>query len=320
MGYQDADEAPGLVKEAQALLLGLSTRTVGGGLTSLQGRLLDRLAELRDLRDQLRRDERTVPGVSTGFRDLDRVTGGYQDGDLIIFAALTGAGKTSLGADALYAASFNGVKSLIFSAEMTRRQLEDRALATHARLDLRRLRGAQFDDGEESRLFDAIGRLGSGADILIDDTRDLPVWELCNRARYEAHKERIGLVVVDYLQLLEGERRRGDLRSAEVGSISRALKGLAGELGAPVIALSQLNRQVYNREDKTPLLSDLYESGRIAQDADMVIFIHQPSFFDEDADPNVAQLYVEKNRHGPTCMIPVRWTPEYTTFEDRTAA
>jgi replicative DNA helicase len=316
MGYQDDLDSGALVEQAQELLGRLA---LGGTETTvtLQSQLWERLEHIAALKS----NKNALAGVPTGFLLLDRLTGGYQAGDLIVVGALTSGGKTSFALDAAYAAAFGATQVLIYSAEMTVGQLTDRALSTQSGVDLWRVRSGEVEDSELTALSNAAGEIHSRmAAVHIDPTRDLPIGELCNRARALAHQHKIGLVVVDYLQLLQGTRERGDTRATEVGSISRGLKKLAGDVGAPVMVLSQLNRQIYARPDKRPNASDLYESGKIAQDADLVMFIHREAMFDKAAPEDEALLIVDKNRHGPTGDVPLVWRAATTTFEEPQAA
>lgn len=260
-----------------------------------------------------------ITGVATGFAKLDKMTGGLQNSDLIIIAGRPGMGKTSFALNvATHACLKNGTSCAVFSLEMARDQLVRRMLASEARVDQGRLRQGVLSSEEMDRLIQAAGMLAE-TPLYVDDTGALPVMELRAKARRLKSEANLGLVIVDYLQLMRGPKDV-DNREQEISYISQSLKALAKELDIPVIALSQLNRGVENRpgKDKRPQLSDLRESGAIEQDADIIMFVYRDEVYnrDEDANRGLAEIIIGKQRNGPTGVVPCRFFHEFTRFEN----
>lgn len=273
--------------------------------------------------ERLQENHQDITGVPTGFADVDHLLSGLQPTDLIILAARPSMGKTSLALNiAQNAAVLSDMPVAVFSLEMSSEQLVMRMLSSEARIDSAQMRRGFLSEKAIGGLIDAASTL-SDAPIYIDDTPGITPLELKAKARRIkrlAKEAEMGLVVVDYLQLMQAPRS-SDNRAQEVAEISRSLKGLAKELGWPVLALSQLNRGVEARVDKRPMLSDLRESGAIEQDADIVAFIYRDSHYNENAEePNKAELIIAKNRSGATKTIPLTFLKEYTTFVDYTDA
>lgn len=251
-------------------------------------------------------------GLPTGMKDLDRVTSGFQQSDLIILAARPSVGKTSLALNvAKNVALREEVPVAFFSLEMSREQVAQRLLCCEANIDSQRLRGGFLDNEEWRRLSIALGRLAE-AKIYIDDTPSLSTMELRSRCRRLKSQVGLGLVVVDYLQLMRPSRR-GENRQQEISEISRSLKSLAREVNVPVLAMSQLSRAVEQRQDRRPLLSDLRESGAIEQDADVVLFLYSDP---ELESQNTIELIIAKQRNGPTSSIRLFYSRETCRFED----
>lgn len=252
-------------------------------------------------------------GIPTGFPDLDRMTAGLQSSDLIIIAARPSMGKTMLCLNlARHVAVHDKTPVAIFSLEMSREQLALRLLSAEAELPAHRLRTGELDADMWVRLSGALGRLGE-APIFIDDTPSLSVLELRAKARQLKAQQDIGMVIVDYMQLMQG--RRAENRQQEISDISRSLKALARELDVPVVALSQLSRAVESRNDKRPMLSDLRESGAIEQDADIVAFLYREDYYTKEPEhPNVTELIVAKQRNGPTGTIQLLFKKEIGKF------
>ena len=243
--------------------------------------------------------------------------GGLRRSDLLILAGRPSCGKTALGMCIAHNAAKTGVPVGMFSLEMSVDQLVTRLLAMEARIDAHRLSTGFFDDSDWQGITQAMGAL-SELPIFIDDTASISVMELRTKARRLKAEQNVGLIVVDYLQLMQG--RGIENRVQEVSEISRALKGLARELDIPVLTLSQLSRAVESRTDHMPILSDLRESGSIEQDADVVIFIHRDKMYDENSPKgDVADVKVAKHRNGPTDVVHLRFFPEYTQFVDLAA-
>jgi replicative DNA helicase len=270
---------------------------------------VERLYERREL----------VTGVPTGFTDLDRKTAGLQAGDLVIVAGRPSMGKTAFALNvAQYAALEAGVGVAVFSLEMSKEQLVLRMLCSEARVDQSRVRAGDAQERDYPKLAIAAQRL-SEVPIFIDDTPALSILELRAKARRlkRDRQARLGLVIVDYLQLMRGPA--SDNREQEISAISRSLKALAKELAIPIVALSQLNRQVEQRKEKEPLLADLRESGAIEQDADVIMFLFRPRVYDEKADERDAEVIIGKQRNGPIGKVPLVFFSEYTRFENRAA-
>ncbi|HEX6642521.1 MAG TPA: replicative DNA helicase [Thermoanaerobaculia bacterium] len=271
--------------------------------------------------EQLQAAQGGVTGVSTGFPDLDRKTGGWQKGDLIIIAARPSMGKTAfVVGSALSAAIASRVPCAIFSLEMSKESLVQRMLCHEALVDLSRLLRGRLSDDDYTRLAQAAGHLNT-APIWIDDSGMMSPLELRAKARrLKADQPELGLIVVDYLQLMEASGGH-ESRQQEVSQISRSLKGLAKELGVPIIALSQLSRAPEQRSDHRPQLSDLRESGSIEQDADVVAFLYRPEYYmnemeaEEQGMKGRAELIIGKQRNGPTGTVELYFRNEFTRFE-----
>lgn len=259
-----------------------------------------------------------VSGVPTGFTRLDSLTSGLQKAELIILAARPSMGKTALALNiARNVAIDANVPVAIFSLEMSKEQLSMRLLCSEARIDSSRLRGGFFSMEDWRKLTDAAGVL-SDASIFIDDTPDISALEIRAKARRLKMEKDIGLVVIDYLQLMKG-RMSAERRDLEISEISRSLKALAKELDIPVMALSQLNRMLEQRNDKQPRLSDLRESGALEQDADVVTFIYRDEIYNNDANnpkKGIADILIRKNRNGPTGEVTLTFLDSYTRFEN----
>jgi len=273
--------------------------------------LLDRVQEMAD-------NPNDVTGVPTGFYDLDRMTAGFQPGDLIVLAARPSMGKTAFAINiAEHVALNEGLPVAVFSMEMGAAQLAVRIVGSIGRIDQSHLRTGKLTDEEWPRLTEAIEKLRT-ISLHIDETAGLKSSELRANARRLARQcGQLGLIVVDYLQLMSGSGGSDENRATELGEISRGLKMLAKELKCPVIALSQLNRSVEQRPDKRPMMSDLRESGAIEQDADIIMFIYRDEYYTKDAckEPGVAEILIAKQRNGPTGMVKLAFLRNITKFE-----
>jgi replicative DNA helicase len=292
------------------------------------------MSEVLENIDARARESRSVTGVPTGFHKLDEITAGFQPDNLIIVAARPGVGKTSWALNvASFAALNHKIPVFVFSLEMSKNELIERLLAGEARIDSNRMRRGLIEYSEwKNKIYPAGNRI-SQAPILIDDSPGVNILELRAKARRfrsdprffppqkDSTQQPLGLIVIDYLQLAHGMGgRREESREREIADISRGLKALAKELHIPIIAVSQLNRSVEKREDKTPQLSDLRESGAIEQDADIILFIHRDEMY--NADPSgrgKALLKIGKNRAGPTGDVELTFIREYTKFENYAA-
>jgi replicative DNA helicase len=264
-------------------------------------------------------NQKDITGLPTGFIDLDRKTSGLQPGDLIIIAARPSMGKTAFAVNiAENVALDTGLPVAIFSMEMGGEQLAMRMIGSVGRINQQDLRCGKMRDDDWNKITVALAKLHE-APIFIDETPGLNVMDIRTRAR-KIYRENdgLGLIVIDYLQLMGStERRQNDNRATEVAEITRALKGLARELRVPIITLSQLNRSLEQRNDKRPMMSDLRESGAIEQDADLILFIHREEYYTKDAmDKGKAEIIIGKHRNGPTGTIPMTFQGEYTRFEN----
>ena len=280
-------------------------------MDSLVVKLLDRVQEMAD-------NPNDVTGVPTGFYDLDRMTAGLQAGDLIVLAARPSMGKTALAINiAEHVALNEGLPVAVFSMEMGAAQLAVRIVGSIGRIDQGHLRTGKLTDDEWPRLSEAIEKLRT-ISLHIDESAGLNSSELrANARRLSRQCGQLGLIVVDYLQLMSGTSSDGENRATELGEISRGLKMLARELKCPVIALSQLNRSVEQRPDKRPMMSDLRESGAIEQDADIIMFIYRDEYYTKDAckEPGVAEVIIAKQRNGPTGTVKLAFLNRITKFE-----
>ncbi len=279
-------------------------------MDSLVVALLDRVTEMAD-------NPNDITGVPTGFYDLDRMTSGFQAGDMIVLAARPSMGKTALAINiAEHVALNEGLPVAVFSMEMGAAQLAVRIVGSIGRIDQGHLRTGKLTDDEWPRLTEAIEKLRP-VSLHIDETPGLTPSELRANARRLARQcGKLGLIVVDYLQLMSGSSSDGENRATELGEISRGLKMLAKELQCPVIALSQLNRSVETRTDKRPMMSDLRESGAIEQDADIIMFIYRDEYYNKDSkEPGVAEIIIGKQRNGPTGTIKLAFLKQLTRFE-----
>ncbi len=262
----------------------------------------------------LSRNGGKIPGLPTGFPDLDEIIAGLNNSDLILVAARPGMGKTSFGLNmALHAAKSSGKSVAVFSLEMGREQLVTRLIASEGMIDLKKLITGRLEEEDWARIARAATSL-SKCDIRVDDNPAITVPEMKAKCR---RLDNLGLIVIDYLQLMQSAKK-SDNRTQEVGEISRSLKIMAKELNVPVVCLSQLNRAAETRADKRPQLSDLRESGAIEQDADIVMFLYRDDYYDENTEnQNVAECSVAKNRHGQTGKVEMQWLGQYTLFSSR---
>lgn len=280
----------------------------------------DLLGEAVDKIEELFKTKQTVTGVPTGFADLDRKTSGLQDGDLVIVAGRPSMGKTSFSMNLVeYAAINQDLPVAVFSMEMPGTQLATRMLASLSRVNSTKLRTGQLDNDDWPKLTSAIGLLNQKS-IYIDDTPALSPLEVRTRARRLAaeHEHGLGLIMIDYLQLMRGnDSGNNENRTLEISNITRSLKGLAKELECPVIVLSQLNRSLEQRPNKRPVMSDLRESGAIEQDADIIMFIYRHEVYEPETDQKgLAEIIIGKQRNGPIGTVRLAFLGEFTRFEN----
>ncbi len=279
-------------------------------IASLLTKTVDRI-------DELYRKQGAITGVATGFTDLDEKTSGLQPSDLVVIAGRPSMGKTTLAMNiAENAAVGHKIPVAIFSMEMPGTQLAMRMMASLGRINAHRVRTGKLDDEDWPRLTSAVSLL-SEAPIFIDDTPALTPMELRARARRIKREHDLGLIIVDYLQLMQTGDASTENRATEISNITRALKGLAKELNVPLIAMSQLNRSLESRTDKRPVMSDLRESGAIEQDADVILFIYRDEVYNEDSpSKGTAEIIIGKQRNGPIGKVTLTFLGEYTKFEN----
>jgi replicative DNA helicase len=311
LGYDEETSTQELLEQAEAQLFSVSDQSLKQDLVSIESIL----TESFDRMEELHRNKGTLRGVRTGYRDLDNMTAGLQRSDLIILAARPAMGKTTLVTNLAYnVATIAKQPVLFFSLEMSKEQLVDRMLADASGVDAWNIRTGNLSDEDFSKLSEAMGEMAE-APIFIDDTPGVSVLEMRTKARRAMHEQPLGLIIVDYLQLMQGSGRDNGNRVQEVSEISRGLKLLARELNVPVIALSQLSRSVESRSPQIPQLADLRESGSIEQDADIVMFIYREAYYNPDSDRgNITDLIVAKHRNGPTGRIELYFHPERLRF------
>lgn len=312
LGFDGSKNSQELLGEAEAHLFAVSDQALRQELASLE----QILEESFDRMEELHRDKSKMRGVPTGYRDLDNMMAGLQRSDLIILAARPAMGKSTFALNLAHNVAVGAGQSvLVFSLEMSKEQLVDRMLADEAGVDAWNIRTGNLSDDDFEKLSHAMGVLAE-APIFIDDTPGLSVLELRTKARRAAHEKPLGLIVIDYLQLMSGSSKSfGDNRVQEISEISRGLKLVARELNVPVIALSQLSRSVESRTPPHPQLSDLRESGSIEQDADIVMFLYREAYYNPETEhPNITQLMIKKHRNGPVGNIDLYFHPERLKF------
>jgi replicative DNA helicase len=303
-----------ILDEAEKKVFDIAERGVRGSgpeaIRSIVSKTLDNI-------EKRFQDNTPITGIATGFTDFDRITTGMQPGDLIIVAGRPSMGKTIMGMNVAEHAAIRSNKSvLVFSMEMPAESLALRMLSSLGRIDQNKLRTGKLMEEDWTRLTSAVGLLGN-AKLYIDETPALSPIELRARARRVAReKDKLGLIVVDYLQLMRGSSN-SENRTAEISEISRSLKALAKELNIPIIALSQLNRSLEQRPNKRPVMSDLRESGAIEQDADLIVFIYRDEVYNDDSpDKGTAEIIIGKQRNGPIGTVRLTFMGQYTRFDN----
>lgn len=312
LGFKEDGETEDILDQAEQKLFNVSQKHLKQNFISI-GNILHSTFERID---ELHREKGKLRGVPTGYVDLDNLLGGLQRSDLVVLAARPSMGKTSLALDIMRHVAVNSkVPVGIFSLEMSKDQLVDRLLSSQSDVNLFKIRTGHLNDDDFEKIGQAMGEL-SESPIFIDDAAGSNIMEIRTKARRLQSEHGVGLIVVDYLQLMEG--RSQDNRVQEVSEISRALKMLARELNVPVLALSQLSRGVENRPDKVPQLADLRESGSIEQDADVVMFIYREDMYKgkESRRPHIAEIHIKKHRNGPTGQIDLYFDADKTSFKN----
>ncbi len=312
LGYDESEDVTDIMDMAEKKIFDLSQSKSTRGYTQIKDVLVSTFEQLEKLSNQ----KGYVTGLTTGFNDLDRKTSGLHGSDLIILAARPAMGKSALAINiATNAALKAKVPVLIFNLEMSKEQVVNRILASEAMVDNSKLRTGKLEDNDWVKLAEASGFL-SEASIYIDDTPGISMMEIRSKCRKLQVDKGLGLVVIDYLQLVQGSGKRNMNREQEISEISRNLKIMAKELNVPVIALAQLSRAAEQRKDgHRPMLSDLRESGAIEQDADIVMFLYRDDYYDENSENrNTAEVIIAKHRGGSTGTLNLAWLPEYTKF------
>nr|WP_216369197.1 MULTISPECIES: replicative DNA helicase [unclassified Brevibacillus] len=309
-GYSREDDVTQILADAERYILEIAQNRNSGGFVPIRDVLLETYERIEFL-SQRRGD---VTGIPSGYPDLDKMTSGFQRSDLIILAARPSVGKTAFALNvAQNVAARAGETVAIFSLEMAASQLVQRMICAEGNLDASRMRTGWLEEDDWQKLTMAIGTLAK-APIYIDDTPGITVQDIRAKCRRLQAEKGLGLIVIDYLQLIQG-RGRGENRQQEVSEISRTLKGIARELNVPIIALSQLSRSVEQRQDKRPMMSDIRESGSIEQDADIVAFLYRDDYYDKETEnKNVIEVIIAKQRNGPTGTVELAFLKEYNKF------
>jgi replicative DNA helicase len=310
-GYSREDEVAELLGEAEKNIMEVAQRKKSGSFTNIK----DVLVRTYDNIEELANRKGDVTGIPTGFAELDRMTAGFQRNDLIIVAARPSVGKTAFALNiAQNVATKTDETVAIFSLEMGAEQLVMRMLCAEGNINAQNLRTGALTDEDWRKLTMAMGSL-SNAGIYIDDTPGVRIGEIRSKCRRLKQEHGLGMILIDYLQLIQGNGRSGENRQQEVSEISRSLKALARELEVPVIALSQLSRGVEQRQDKRPMMSDIRESGSIEQDADIVAFLYRDDYYDKESEnKNIIEIIIAKQRNGPVGTVSLAFVKEYNKF------
>lgn len=310
--FSREDEVEEVLDEAEKSILEVSSRKNVNAFKPIK----DVLIEVYDNIEQLHHAKDDVTGIPTGYRDLDRMTSGFQRNDLIIIAARPSMGKTAFALNIAQNVAINTDENVaIFSLEMGADQLVSRMLCAEGNIDSQRLRTGKLEQKDWGKLTMAMGSL-SHAGIYIDDSPGIRVTDIRSKCRRLKQEHGLGMIIIDYLQLIQGSGHSRDNRQQEVSEISRSLKGLARELEVPLIALSQLSRSVESRQDKRPMMSDLRESGSIEQDADIVGFLYRDDYYDSESEQQNIEIILAKQRNGPTGTVELAFVKEFNKFVD----
>ncbi|MBP1949437.1 replicative DNA helicase [Virgibacillus litoralis] len=312
-GFATEDEVEDVLNEAEKNILEVSGKKNTGAFKAIK----DVLIEVYDNIEQLQHQDADVTGIPTGYRDLDRITSGFQRNDLIIIAARPSVGKTAFALNIAQNVAINTDENVaIFSLEMGADQLVSRMLCAEGNIDSQRLRNGNLEADDWSKLTMAMGSL-SNAGVYIDDSPGIRVSEIRSKCRRLKQENGLSMILIDYLQLIQGNANSKENRQQEVSEISRSLKALARELNVPLIALSQLSRGVESRQDKRPMMSDLRESGSIEQDADIVGFLYRDDYYDQESEKqNIIEIIISKQRNGPVGNVELAFVKEYNKFVD----
>lgn len=314
-GYDPEDEVSVILDNAEKKILQISNRSSNADFTPMSTVVMSAIDKIETLYNQ----KSSLIGLSSGFKDFDKLTSGLQPSDLILIAARPSMGKTAFVLNIAQNVAIRGKKSVaLFSLEMSKDQLVQRMLCAEAQIDATRLRVGELKDDDWPKLMAAADRL-STANIFIDDTPGVTAMEMRSKARrLKQEGSGLDLIIIDYLQLMQGSgQRKSENRQQELSEISRSLKALGREMNVPVIALSQLSRGVESRTVKRPMLSDLRESGALEQDADLVAFLYREDYYDKETEnKNITELIIAKHRNGPVDTVKLFFQKEYTRFYD----
>ncbi|HWR31681.1 MAG TPA: replicative DNA helicase [Negativicutes bacterium] len=316
MGYAESEEVDRVLDQAEQKILTVATRKISQDFQPIKEIIFSTLDKI----DEMHKAKGGITGLSTGFANLDKLTGGFQRSDLILIAARPSMGKTAFVLNVAQHMATRDKKSVaIFSLEMPKEQLAMRMMCAEGLIDSQRFRTGAMTNEEWSKLVDAADRL-SGSSMFIDDTAGVNAIELRNKARRISKEHGLDCIIIDYLQLMDGgAHSRIDNRQQQISDISRSLKALARELRVPVIALSQLSRGPETRTSRKPMLSDLRESGSLEQDADMVAFLYREDYYNPETEKkNLTELIISKNRNGPTETVELYFHKNFTRFTDYT--
>ena len=311
-GYEGTEDVNSLLDNAERMILGVSERKISRDFAPIKEVVMSAVDRI----DELYNKKGGITGIATGFIDFDHLTSGLQPSDLILIAARPSMGKTALVLNMAQHVAIREKKAVaFFSLEMSKEQLVQRMLCSEASIDSSRLRIGELEDNDWEKLIWAADSL-SRAEIFIDDTPGITVMEMRAKARRLKVEHNLQLIVIDYLQLMQGSgKKSGENRQQELSDISRSLKALARELNVPVIALSQLSRSVESRQVKRPMLSDLRESGALEQDADLVAFLYREDYYDKETEnKNITELIIAKHRNGPVDTVKLFFHKQYTRF------
>ena len=311
--YQGKGALNDVLADTEKKIFGLLQNQQSGEMESIKSIVMRTIDSI----EAVAKNKGTVTGVETGFYDLDAMTAGFQKSDLIIVAARPSMGKTAFVLNiAEYAAVKHDTPVAIFSLEMSKDQLVKRILAMNSHVDSQDIRTGNLEDEDWAKLVESAANI-SKSKLLIDDTPGISVMELRSKCRKMKLENNIGMIIIDYLQLMSGSKNNGESQQQVISDISRSLKAIAREINVPVIALSQLSRAVEQRPDKRPMLSDLRESGAIEQDADVVMFIYRDDYYNKDSeDKGISEIIIGKQRNGPTGTVKLHWESKLTKFQN----
>ncbi len=308
--YLDKEKLENILEDSEKKMFDILQKRNTGDFVGIRDIVFQSLESI----EAAARNKGSVTGVATGFYDLDYKTAGLQPSDLILIAARPSMGKTAFVLNIAEHVVLKGnVTTAIFSLEMSKDQLVKRIMSMHSKVNSQSIRTGELSDEDWIKLVESAREIGN-SNLIIDDTSSISIGELRSKCRKFKLEHNLGLVIIDYLQLMTGSKKN-ESRQQEISEISRSLKGIARELNVPVIALSQLSRAVEQRPDKRPMLSDLRESGAIEQDADIVMFIYRDDYYNHDSEEaGISEIIIGKQRNGPTGTVKLAWQSQYTKF------